>query len=133
MPAPSEALDEARALAHLVVGRPGALASSQRRSHLHDGRCVAWTGPGEGVAIDAEVARPVPEALGRRFGVEDFWGRWTLLECAAKLTGVPMAVLARDGLDLPEGALAEHVTVRLGDLVVSVARGVGAPGAAAVR
>lgn len=125
MPAPSEALDEARAAAHLVVGPADSLTWSRRRSHLGDGRCVAWTGAPQGVAIDAEIQREVPPALARRHGVEDFWGRWTRLECAAKLSDVPVALLTRDGLDLPEGVIAHVVTVRLVDgrdeVVVSVA------------
>ncbi|NHA00765.1 hypothetical protein G5V59_14530 [Nocardioides sp. W3-2-3] len=45
---------------------------------------VAWTGPADGVAIDAEIERPVPPALAAAHGAESFWERWTRLECRAK-------------------------------------------------
>ncbi|MBO0841792.1 MAG: hypothetical protein J2O46_01305, partial [Nocardioides sp.] len=91
------------------------------RSHLHDGRVVAWTGPYDHpVAIDAEVDRPVPAALARRFGTHDFWRRWTRAECVAKLTGqgvVRLLAILDEG-DPPQVDLVTH---RLkGDIIVSV-------------
>ena len=104
----------------LRVGPPAEVVDAHTRSHLPDGRVVGWYGA-PGVVIDAEDATAAPPAaLVARFGAEDFWGRWTRAECAAKLAGVPMQLwLGRHGLD-PVGALVE--TVRLGDLVVSIGR-----------
>jgi len=94
-----------------------------RRSHLGDGRCVAWAGAAAGpLAVDGEVVRPVPAALSRRFGAVRFWDRWTRLEVVAKLTGEPVARLHRDRLDPPEIRGLELVTVRVDDVVVSVGR-----------
>ena len=43
------------------------------RSHLADGRVLAYAGPG---AFDAELAdQPVPTALAARYGTHDFWRR----------------------------------------------------------
>lgn len=55
------------------------------------------------LVIDAELTdRPVPTTLGRRFGAEGFWPRWTRAECAAKLSGTPIAIwLRRHGLHVP--------------------------------
>ncbi len=121
MAAPSEVL------ALLRVGTDAELSGYDARSHLSDGRVVAWTGPGGGVAIDAEIERPVPPALAAAHGADDFWERWTRLECLAKLTGVPVVLLQRRGLDAdpPEGV--ELVTGRITagattTLVVSIAR-----------
>ena len=71
------------------------------RSYLADGRCVGWRTsadrPGIGIVIDAELADgPPPTALARRFGDHDFWERWTRAECAAKASGVPIAVWLRE-------------------------------------
>jgi len=105
-----------------VVGSPEALAHLTRRSHLSDGRCVAWAGSGPVLAVDAELDRPVPAALAARFGVEDFWGRWTRLECVAKVTDTPVALLLGTTLAAPDLADARLSTLRLpGGIVVSVA------------
>src|SRR6476620_4249857 len=123
-PAPSERLDHDGIVPHLVVGTPHRLRGLSLRSHLHDGRCVAWDGPQDGstIAVDAEVDRPVPRALGSRFGVDDFWGRWTRLECAAKATDTPVALLLGPSLGLPAVPGARFVTIRLaGRGIVSVA------------
>jgi hypothetical protein len=113
---------------HLRIGSPASLTGSVARSYLSDGRCVAWVGPvpsGAAIAIDAELVDvPVPAALARRFGVDGFWRRWTRAECAAKLSGIPMATwLQRHGLDTPAPFTyttvnAERITP---NLLVSVA------------
>ncbi|MFE6648135.1 hypothetical protein ACFVJS_16310 [Nocardioides sp. NPDC057772] len=113
----------------LRVGTDAELAGYRARSHLHDGRVVAWTGSYDvPVAIDAEVERTVPAALARRFGADGFWERWTRAECVAKLTG--RGVL--DLVDLMAGGPDECATgvrlstARLPDgIVVSI----GTPGA----
>ncbi|NYI79925.1 4-phosphopantetheinyl transferase family protein [Nocardioides panzhihuensis] len=85
----------------LSVGSDAELAGHRARSHLHDGRVVAWTGSYDvPVAVDAEVDRAVPAALATRFGTDRFWERWTRAECVAKLTG--RGVL--DLVDLMTGA-----------------------------
>jgi len=119
VPAPSESL------AVLRVGRPEAVVGALTRSHLADGRVVGWFGQ-PGVVIDAELSdQPVPPALASRFGVEDFWGRWTRAECAAKRADVPIVLwLAEHGLGPGSGA---GETVELDGVTVSVAR-VGRPG-----
>ena len=115
---------------HLRIGPPASLTESVTRSYLPDGRCVAWVGPvarGTAIVIDAELVDvPVPAALGRRFGVDGFWRRWTRAECAAKLSGTSIATwLQRHGLDAP--ARFSYTTVnarRLApNLLVSVACG----------
>lgn len=101
----------------LRVGTDAELSRYAARSHLSDGRVVAWTGPAgpdaPAVAIDAEIDRPVPPALAARHGEADFWERWTRLECLAKLTGVPVVLLQRDGLDADPGPDVDLVTGRL--------------------
>ncbi len=99
----------------LRVGRDAADALT--RSHLSDGRVVGWYGE-PGVVIDAEIRGPVPPALARRFGEQDFWARWTQAECAAKLADVPVQLwISEHGLG-PAGYEVE--TLELDDLVVSV-------------
>ncbi|MFL6160205.1 MAG: hypothetical protein ACJ72D_29300 [Marmoricola sp.] len=112
MPAPSEA-----APAGLPIRIGADLPDAVTRSHLADGRVVGWYGDA-GRVLDAEIAdQPVPPALAARYGTDDFWGRWTRAECAAKLADVPIALwLAEHGL--PSGG--DAVTVLLEDLVVSV-------------
>lgn len=90
------------------------------RSHLSDGRAVGWFGKA-GVVIDAELAsQQVPPALAARYGSDDFWGRWTRAECAAKLADVPITVwLRRHGLSTELTLQAR--TERLGDVIVTVA------------
>jgi len=89
-------LDPALVKSWLRIGSPAAMASAVTRSHLPDGRCVGWYGPVPDratIVIDAESTdRAVPPALARRFGEDGFWQRWTRAECAAKVSGVPMAV-----------------------------------------
>ena len=108
MAAPSDPLQLLR------VGSDAELSRYAARSHLSDGRVVAWTGPVDApVAVDAEIDRPVPPALAARHGDAGFWERWTRLECLAKLTGVPVVLLQRDGLDADPGPGIELVTGRL--------------------
>ncbi|WOP19832.1 hypothetical protein [Raineyella sp. LH-20] len=70
------------------------------RTHLPDDTVLSWR-PADlsGIAryaLDAEYAdRPVPVALARRFGGEDFWARWTRAEVCAKLTDTPILVWIR--------------------------------------
>ncbi|PZF97578.1 hypothetical protein C1I99_15310 [Micromonospora deserti] len=111
---------------HLRVDGAGGLAAAMTRSHLDDGRCVGWYGPptpGWRVAVDAERAgAPVPAALARRFGRADFWARWTRAECFCKLADVPVAAWwRRHGLGVPPETPAVWRTLRLADLVVTVA------------
>lgn len=108
----------------LRVGSDAELAGYRARSHLHDGRVVAWTGSYDvPVAIDAEVERTVPAALARRFGAEGFWERWTRAECVAKLTGrgvLDLVDLMADGPDECAAGVCLS-TVRLPDgIVVSI-------------
>ena len=86
----------------LRIGTAAEMADAVTRSHLSDGRVVGWYGEAD-VVIDAELAdAAAPTALTSRFGVEDFWVRWTSAECAAKLAGIPMHVwLTEHGLDHP--------------------------------
>lgn len=114
--------------ARLRVGSDAELAGYRARSHLHDGRVVAWAGSYDvPVAVDAEVERTVPEALARRFGTDGFWERWTRAECVVKLTGRGVV----DLVDLMSGDPGPGVrlsTVRLpGGIVVSIGRLVDAP------
>ncbi|MEV0806037.1 hypothetical protein [Micromonospora sp. NPDC050200] len=110
----------------LRVGPPADLVYAVTRSHLDDGRCVGWYGPsapGWRVAVDAERAdAEVPPALARRFGPADFWPRWTRAESLCKLADVPVAAWwRRHGLAVPPGTPAVWRTLRVGDLVVTVA------------
>ncbi|MBM0278211.1 hypothetical protein JM949_24150 [Micromonospora sp. STR1s_6] len=110
---------------HLRIGVPAELTDATTRSHLDDGRCVGWYGPptpGWRVAIDAERAQaPVPPALARRFGVPDFWARWTRAECCCKLADVPVALWwRRHGLGTPADGSAVWRTLTVADLVVTV-------------
>ena len=92
----------------LRVGTPAAMAGAATRSHLPDGRCVGWYGPvpASGVAIDAELDVEPPATLVARYGRDDFWARWTVVECAAKLEDVPVAMwVRRHGLAVPPGLL----------------------------
>ncbi|OIJ28601.1 4-phosphopantetheinyl transferase family protein [Nocardioides luteus] len=108
----------------LRVGGDAELAGHRARSHLHDGRVVAWTGSYDvPVAIDGEVERTVPAALARRFGAEGFWERWTRAECVAKLTGRGVLDLVdlMAGADDRPGTGVHLSTVRLpGGIVVTV-------------
>ena len=122
MPVPSEVHR------HLVIGAPALPPGAVSRSYLPDGRCVGWYGP-PGVVIDAElVGAAVPEALGRRYGCADFWGRWTRTECAAKAAEIAIARwLRRYGLDSPGASRAR--TLVMDGVVVSVAAGQARAGA----
>lgn len=131
MAAPSSRRPGADLLSSLRVGTDAELSGYAARSHLSDGRVVAWTGPtGPGapaVAVDAEIDRPVPAALAARHGAAGFWERWTRLECLAKLTDVPVVLLQRAGLDAAAGPDVELVSGRMHPepgttVVVSVAR-----------
>ncbi|MEH0823489.1 MULTISPECIES: hypothetical protein [unclassified Micromonospora] len=111
---------------HLRVGRPADLGHAVTRSHLDDGRCVGWYGPptpGWRVAVDAERAdADVPPALAHRFGRADFWARWTRAESLCKLADAPVAAWwRRHGLAVPPDTPAVWRTLRLHDLVVTVA------------
>lgn len=95
------------------------MAPAATRSRLADGRVVGWFGVDE-VVLDAELAEArVPAALAARFGTEDFWGRWTATECAAKAHDVPIMMWIRQH-GLRAGDLLVE-TFRWRDLVVSVA------------
>jgi hypothetical protein len=105
----------------LRVGSDAELAGYRARSHLHDGRVVAWAGSYDvPVAVDAEVERTVPAALAKRFGTDGFWERWTRAECVVKLTGrgvVDIVALMADD----SGSEVHLSTVRLpGGIVVSI-------------
>ncbi len=104
------------------MGTEAETADAVTRSRVADGRVVGWYGE-PGTVVDAEIRdRTPPARLGARFGTEDFWRRWTLAECAAKLADVPMHLWLREhGLAAP-GIDAE--TVDVADLVISVARDV---------
>ncbi|GGU24035.1 4-phosphopantetheinyl transferase family protein [Nocardioides albus] len=106
----------------LSVGSDAELAGHRARSHLHDGRVVAWTGSYDvPVAVDAEVPREVPAALARRFGTDRFWERWTRAECVAKLTGRGVVDLVDLMAAGDAGTGVRLSTVRLsGGIVVSV-------------
>lgn len=111
---------------HLRVGTAAAMAAAVTRSHLADFRCVGWFGPvppGWTLVLDAEVATAgVPPRLARRFGADRFWERWTRAECLCKLAGVPMlAWWQAHGLDVPDDFAGVWRTLRLGDLIVTVA------------
>lgn len=118
MPAPSELL------AHLRVGTSAETADAVTRSHVSDGRVVGWYGD-PGTVVDAEICTDSPPAhLVSRFGAEDFLGRWTRAECAAKLADVPMHLwLQEHGLTSGDYAVD---TLELDDLVVSLGRAAGA-------
>lgn len=108
----------------LRVGSDAELAGYRARSHLHDGRVVAWAGSDDvPVAVDAEVERTVPEALARRFGTDGFWERWTRAECVVKLTGrgvVDIVALMAGEMPVTDVRLS---TLRLrGGIVVSIGR-----------
>ncbi|WP_157571081.1 hypothetical protein [Nocardioides insulae] len=113
--------------ARLVVGSDSELAAHAVRSHLDDGRVVAWIGPearGE-IAIDAERERPVPPALGARLGRDQFWQRWTRLEVIAKLTDVPViGLLPPASTTTPVGMVLESVILEASGsrVVVSLGR-----------
>jgi hypothetical protein len=112
---------------HVRVGLPDNLAAAVARSHLSDGRTVAWVGPvpdGARLAVDAELASATPPpALRSRYGRNDFWRRWTRTECLAKLAGVPMLVwLARHGLDAaPSAGVMVRSLLLCGDVQVGLA------------
>ena len=123
-PPPSDLL--ASAESHLRVGSVKEMADAVTRSHLPDFRCVGWYAvppAGWSVVIDAEYAdQPVPAPLARRFGVEEFWQRWTRAECLCKLADVPMlAWWPEYGLDVPADFTGRWRTLELGPLIVSVA------------
>ena len=104
----------------LRIGTAAEMSDAVTRSHLGDGRVVGWYGS-PGTVVDAEIRHAVPPAhLVARFGAEDFLGRWTRAECAAKLADVPMHLwLERHGLT---SGSAEVETVEIEDVVISVAR-----------
>jgi hypothetical protein len=107
----------------LRVGSDAELAGHRARSHLHDGRVVAWAGSYDvPVAVDAEVERTVPAALAKRFGTDGFWERWTRAECVVKLTGRGVVDIVGLMADDP-GPGVRLSTVRLpGGIVVSIGR-----------
>jgi hypothetical protein len=98
------------------------------RSHLADGRGVAWLVPDALVgraAIDAELAtQRVPGKVAKRARSTDpavVWPRWTQCEVTAKLLGLPvLSWLEWPGLIVP-GEFARQVRfeqVRLDDVLV---------------
>ena len=124
VPPPSDLLEGAES--HLRVGSVAEMADAVTRSHLPDFSCVGWYAvppAGWSVVIDAEYAdQPVPEPLGRRFGVEEFWQRWTRAECLCKLADVPMlAWWPEHGLEVPADFTGRWRTLELGPLIVTVA------------
>ncbi len=84
------------------------------RTHLADGLVVSWSPPhpsdGTRYAVDAEYTdQPVPAAMARRYGSEDFWTRWTRAEVCAKLADTPILVwLATYGLPPDPAARTGH-------------------------
>lgn len=114
MPAPSDPLSLVR------VGTAAETADAVTRSHLADGRVVGWYGD-PGTVVDAEIGTVAPPPhLVARFGAEDFHGRWTRAECAAKLAHVPMHLWLREhGLTSGDALVETHL---VGDLVVSLGR-----------
>jgi hypothetical protein len=95
------------------------MAGAVTRSHLADGRVVGWYGD-PGTVVDAELHGHEPAHLVERYGAEDFLGRWTRAECAAKLAAVPMQLWLREhGLEAP-GIDVE--TLEIDGVVVSVGR-----------
>jgi hypothetical protein len=124
VPPPSDLL--ASASEHLRVGSVEEMADAVTRSHLPDFSCVGWYAvppAGWSVVIDAEYAdQVVPAPLARRFGVDEFWQRWTRAECLCKLADVPMlAWWPVHGLDVPADFTGRWRTLELGPLIVSVA------------
>ncbi|WP_446665358.1 hypothetical protein [Flexivirga sp. B27] len=105
---------------HLVLGPSAVLRARDEgvRSHLPDGRGVAWQVPESLVrraAIDAELRdHPVNGSLARRVRSTDpavVWPRWTQCEVTAKLLGLPvLSWLGWPGLIVP-GDLARQVRV----------------------
>jgi hypothetical protein len=116
-----------RAAFHVRVGLVDNLAGAVARSHLSDGRAVAWVGPvpdGARLAVDAELASATPPtALQSRYGGDDFWRRWTRTECLAKLAGVPVLTwLGRHGLDaVPSAGVVVRSLLLCGEIQVGVA------------
>ncbi|MFJ9387467.1 hypothetical protein ACIRON_01510 [Nocardioides sp. NPDC101246] len=108
----------------LLVGSDAELAGYRARSHLHDGRVVAWASSDDvPVAVDAEVERTVPEALARRFGTDGFWERWTRAECVVKLTGRGVVDIVALMAGEEPSADVRLSTLRLrGGIVVSIGR-----------
>ena len=102
---------------HLRLGPAGELTGALTRSYLPDGRCVGWCDAVRGagsLVLDAELDdRPPPAALARLYGAEDFWVRWTRVECAAKMADVPIAVWLRQwGLAVQTDLALGLVTLR---------------------
>ncbi|MGL5865284.1 MAG: hypothetical protein ACRCYX_05330 [Dermatophilaceae bacterium] len=106
------ALDDAALAARLVravIRHPPSVgpAAGHRcpggtHSRTADGRVVCWSVPpadGERVAVDAEcVGAASPPALARRWSIGDgFEAAWTATEVVAKLTDIPVLLLARHG------------------------------------
>ena len=89
------------------------------RSHLADGTVVWLAGMDRdaGVVLDAELAdQAVPERLRAAYGDEDFWRRWTGMECAVKATdGSVGSWLRAHGLEVPAAAGIELVTHEVDD------------------
>lgn len=100
---------------HLRIGTAEEMASAHTRSHLRDGRVVGWYGA-PGAVIDAESYHdPVPARLAERFGVENFWERWTATECAVKRAdGSMLQWMGTRGLDP-----GDHRVVTLRDAPVA--------------
>jgi hypothetical protein len=118
------ASSEVVVLAAGTAPRPGDLS----RSHLADGRIVAWRSPRRDLpgraALDAELAdQEPPAALERRFGKNDrlgFWLRWTRMEVACKLLDVPAVIwLQRYGIDVDAAGIVLHSRLEA-DIVVSL-------------
>jgi hypothetical protein len=108
------------------LGPSSRAKEGEARSHLADGRLVAWRPllpAGTPIAVDAEIAaQPVPSALRRRFGIHDpteFWPAWTRVEVCCKLLHVPILHwLSAYGMT-SEGAGPQMTTLVLDGLVVT--------------
>jgi hypothetical protein len=108
------------------VGPSSKAKQGEARSHLADGRMVAWRPllpAGTPIAVDAEIAaQAVPSALRRRFGMHDpteFWPAWTRVEVCCKLLHVPiLRWLSAYGMT-SEGAGPQMTTLAVDGLVVT--------------
>lgn len=115
---------------HLDIGPSDVLRERGAgvRSHLADGRGVAWLVPAalaDRAAVDAElVAQPVPGKVAKRARSTDpavVWPRWTQCEVTAKLLDLQvLSWLEWPGLIVP-GKFARQVRVervRVDDVLV---------------
>lgn len=129
-PTDAELLARYAAPEHLRIGPSEELRTTDIgvRSHLADGRGVAWLVPGalvDRAAVDAELAaQPVPGKVAKRARSTDpavVWPRWTQCEVTAKLLDLQvLSWLEWPGLIVP-GKFARQVRVervRVDDVLV---------------